>query len=140
MFGNAYQVHISKLEVAQRKSLRIVAGLPPLSHSDPIFYNLKLLKVKDIYDYNLGVYMHKNIGKFESYLRENPYDTRSGDQYNPVTHRLTLTQNQSIKHQALILWNNITLDIRQCPSLASFKYKYRSSLISKYSEFSGSSE
>ena len=133
VFGKAFQVHIIKLEVAQRKCVRIVAGLPPLSHSNSIFYDLKLLKFKDIYNYNLGVYMYKNIGKFDSYIRQSPYDTRSNDQYNPTTHRLTLTQNQSIKYQALILWNDISSDIRLCPSLSSFKYNYRSSLISKYS-------
>ena len=134
VFGNTFQAHIHKLEVAQKKCVRIVAGLPPLSHTDPIFYNLKLMKFKDIYNYNLGVYMFKNIGNFESSFRVNPYQTRSGDYYASPLHRLTLTQNLSIQYQGPIIWENIPVHIRQCPSIASFKHNYRSFLISRYSE------
>ena len=134
VFGKTFQAHIYKLEVAQRKCIRIIAGLPPLSHSDPIFCNLRLMKFKDIYKYQLGVYMFKNIGSFESSFRVNPYNTRSGDYYAPGLHRLTLTQNQSIQYQGPIVWEEIPLAIKQCPSLASFKYNYRSHLISGYNE------
>ena len=91
------------------------------------------MKFKDIYNYQLGVYMFKNISSFDSSFRVNPYQTRSGDYYAPGLHRLTLTQNQSIQYQGLTVWEEIPLHIRQCPSLSSFKYNYRSSLISKYS-------
>ena len=134
VFGNTFQAHIHKLEVAQKKCIRIVAGLPPLSHTDPIFCNLKLMKFKDIYNYHLGVYMFKNIGNFESSFRVNPYQTRSGDYYASPLLRLTLTQNQSIQYQGPIIWEDIPLHIRQCPSIASFKHNYRSFLISRYSE------
>ena len=134
VFGKAFQAHVKKLEILQRKCVRIVAGLPPLSHSNPIFYNLKLMKFIDIYNYNLGVYMFKNIGNFESNFRVNPYLTRSGDHYAPNFQRLSLTQNQSIKFQAPKLWYQIPLEIRQCRSLTSFKKRYRSFLINKYIE------
>ena len=78
--------------------------------------------------------MFKNIGSFESSFRINPYQTHSGDYYAPGLHRLTLIQNQSIQYQGPIVWEEIPLPIRQCPSLASFKYNYRSYLISGYNE------
>ena len=134
VFGKTFPTHIYKLEIAQKKCIRIVAGLPPLSHTDPIFCNLKLMKFQDIYNYHLGVHMYKNIGNFESSFRVNPYQTRSGDYYTPGHHRLTLTRNQSIRYQGPIAWEGIPLNIRQCPSLASFKYNYRSHLLSNYSE------
>ena len=91
-------------------------------------------RVKDIYKYNLGVYMFKNIGNFESSFRVNPYLTRSGDYYAPNFQRLSITQNQSIKFQAPYLWSRIPIEIKQCRSLASFKKRYKSYLINKYIE------
>ena len=109
--------------------MRIVAGQPLLSHTDPIFEDLKLMKFKDIYKYNLGVYMYKNIDKFAANFTINPYSTRSGDHYDPDFHRLSLTFNQSIMVQAPTLWNSIPLDLRNLPSIKSFKKNYRKFLL-----------
>jgi len=94
IFGNAATIHLSKLEIVQKKAVRIVAMQPRLSHTNPLFSCLRLLKVSDQCKYNLGIYMWKNIDKFT--LRVNTNNTRSGDYYAPPYHRLSLTKYQSI--------------------------------------------
>ena len=123
IFGNAYQCHINQLEIAQKKCIRIIANQPPLSHTDPLFVELKLLKIPDIYKSNLGSCMYKNIDKFSSQIRPNIYSTRIT--YAPLFQNSTLTQNQSIKYQAPILWNLIPLEIRNSPSFLSFKRRLK---------------
>ena len=133
IFGNAATVHLSKLEVAQKRAVRIVAMQPRLSHTNPIFSCLRLLKVSDQYKYNLGIYMWKNIDKFT--LRVNINNTRSGDYYAPPYHRLSLTKYQSIYYQAPLNWEKISLTIRGSPSLNTFKKKYKNSLLSSYENY-----
>ena len=132
IFGNAAGTHISPLEIAQKKAIRIVANQPPRSHTNPIFSSLKILKISDLYKYNLGIYMWKNEINFAQYFQINLYNTRSGDHYVPSVQRLTLAQNQSIYHQVLLNWHDIPLDIKSSPSLVGFKRKYKSHLISYY--------
>ena len=134
IFGNASSTHLSPLIVAQKKAVRIVAKEPPLSHTNPIFFNLKLLKVPDFYRYNLGIYMWKNIGIFENNFWINTHNTRSGDHYDPAFYRLTLTQRQSIIYQAPENWRDITDPIINSPSLKTFKRNYKQFLISSYQD------
>ena len=112
--------------------MRIVAKQPPLSHTKPLFSNLKLLKLSDLFIYNLGVYMWKNIRVFEPYFRVNLNNTRSGNYYTSAYHRLTLTQNQSIFYQAPANWHNIPLSIKYSNSISNFKKKYKNHLLSSY--------
>merc|ERR1712126_298991 len=92
IFGNAYQTHLGKLEVAQKKCVRIIANENPYAHSDPIFSHLKLLKLSDRYKLNLGIYMYKNLDTFSRASDRHNYSTRFGDNnFPPVFQRLTLT-------------------------------------------------
>ena len=132
IFGNAFPTHLTPLVVAQKKAVRIVANKPPLSHTDPIFFNLKLLKLFDFYKYNLGVYMWRNIGKFEQNFHINIHNTRSGDHYEPGYQRLLLTQNNSIYYQAPLNWCEIPDPIIFSRSLQIFKRSYKKSILDSY--------
>ena len=132
VFGNCFLAHISSLFISQKKAVRIITNNPPLTHTNPLFLDLKILKVSDLYKYNLAIYMYKNMDKFHDNFRINPANTRSGNYYVPSSRRLTQTRNQSIMHQAPIIWENIPTFVKNSVSLASFKRKYKSYLISLY--------
>ena len=134
IFGNAYPSHIDQLKIAQKKCIRIIAKEPPYAHCNPIFNSFNLLKLADIYKYNLGIYMYKNIDRFSGNLYQNPYSTRSGSYYIPLRQRLTLTSNQSVKVQALSNWNAIPDVVKNSLSVVSFKRKYKKHLLDSYNE------
>ena len=134
LFGNASYTHLSSLVIAQKKAIRIVANQPYRSHTNPIFLFLNLLKVADIYKYQLGIYMWKNEVNFEQNFRINLHNTRSGDHYVPSRQRLTRTFNQSIMYQAPNNWQDIPVTIINSPSLSSFKRNFKSHLISLYQD------
>ena len=69
------------LEVAQKKCIRIIANVNPRTHSEPIFYDLDILKVRDVYKFNLGSYMFKNAGNYFSSISNHNYMTRSGTEF-----------------------------------------------------------
>ena len=133
IFGNAYDTHIHSLEVAQRKCIRIVAKQQLQAHTNRFFSEFKLLKFKDIYKWNLGIYMYKHRNSFET--NNNLHGTRSSLNYfRPVFQRLNLTQSQSISYQAPSNWNAIPVDIQNLPSVSLFKRKYKLFLLSNYIE------
>ena len=132
IFGNAPYTHLSSLVIAQKKAIRIVANQPFRSHTNPIFLSLNMLKVYDIYKYNLGIYMWKNESYFAENFRINLHNTRSGDHYVPSPQRLTRAYNQSIMCQAPQNWYNIPIPVKSSTSLNSFKKNYKSFLISNY--------
>ena len=134
-FGGAYDSHIKTLEIAQRKCIRVVGNQGVLSHCNPIFYRLKILKFKDLYNLNLGIYMFKHMSDFENnVVITHNYETRNRNAYIPEFQELTLTQRQSIRHQVPNNWNSIPENIRNSPSLFIFKRKYREYLLSSYME------
>ena len=133
IFGNVYESHLKPLNVAQKKCIRIISNESPLAHTAPLFARLKMLKFKDIYNFNLGTYMYKNLDKFSGFQTSHSYLTRTGrDRYVPSFQRLTLTRNQSIYFQVPKNWNSIPDDVKNAPSLSSFKNRYKAYLISHY--------
>ena len=132
LFGHAYDTHLKVLEVAQKKSVRVIANENYFAHTNPIFIDLKILKFKDIYKHKVGIYMYKNIDSFSRHLPSHDYETRSGNSLNAVNQRLTLTQRQSLQFQGPIIWNSIPDNIRNAPSLNIFKKQYKQFLLSSY--------
>ena len=131
-FGGAYETHLKTLEVAQRKCVRVVGNQSYFSHTNPIFSCLKILKFKDIYKYNLGIYMYKNLENFTIRSSLHNYETRSRDSYDTLFQRLTLTRRQSLEFKGPENWNSIPLYIKVAPSLDIFKKSYKEYLVSLY--------
>ena len=59
VWGSAANVHLEPLINLQKKLVRIVSKSGYLDHTEPIFNNLKLLKVKQIYDLNCAKFMYQ---------------------------------------------------------------------------------
>ena len=132
IFGNSYQSHLNSLEISQRKCIRTIYNTSFLAHTDPIFADLKILKFKDIYRLNLGVFVFKNKISFMELLSHHEYNTRSNNSLNPSTQRLTLTQRQSVKYQASLTWNQIPTSIKNSNSLRQFRKKFKDHIILSY--------
>ena len=122
-FGAACDTHLRPLEVAQRKCVRVIGNQPYFAHTNPIFSRLKILKFKDVY---------RCIDRFSNRRSLHDYETRSGDLYDSVFQRLTLTQRQSLEYQGPKNWNSIPIYIKVAPSLNIFKNRYKEYLISLY--------
>ena len=132
IFGCAFDSLILPLEIAQRKCIRVVCSANTRCSSGPLFISLETLKFRDIYKYQLGIYMYKNpqIGTPSNAIHS--YQTRTSFLI-PAFQRLLLTQRQSVSFQGPSLWNIIPSDIKDAPSLRNFKYKLKQYLILKYS-------
>ena len=132
IFGRAYDIYVYSLEVAQRRSVRAICGESSRAHSNQLFLNLGILKFKDLYKYNLGIYMYKRKHALSQYETSHTYGTRGRNLSTPLFQRLTLTQRQSVKYQLPKNWNTIPSFIVNSQSLNSFKRNYEKYLVSLY--------
>jgi len=132
IFGGSYDSHLSPLEVAQRKCIRVICCVDQLTTSNPLFSILEILKFRDLYRYHLGIHMYKNpeIGIHSNTIHN--YETRSSF-IIPAFQRLVLSQRQSVAFQGPSLWNLIPNDVKEARSLAIFKSRYKKYLILQYS-------
>ena len=129
VWGSAANVHLEPLINLQKKLVRIVSKSGYLDHTEPIFNNLKLLKVKQIYDLNCDKFMYqcynnKNYYYFKDKLITNgdfhDYDTRNRDLLRKPFGRLQQFKNSFINN-GIDLWNILPDNTKEAPTRDIFK-------------------
>ena len=129
-YGGAYDTHLNRLLLLQKRAIRIICGESFIAHTDPLFYRTRILKIHDMYRLNIAAYMFeaRHSGNYD---RTHRYPTRSFNDLVPSHARLTVTQN-SINVCGPNIWNSIPQEIRDLPTLSIFKNNYKNYLISLY--------
>ena len=61
VWGFTYPTYINKIEILQKRVVRIIDNQHRLAHSDPIFKDLSILKIKDIARHQLITIMHNKL-------------------------------------------------------------------------------
>ena len=59
VWGNTYQSYLDPLIKIQKRAIRVIASEKRLSHTEPLFKKLKLLKLKEIHAYVVQLFMFK---------------------------------------------------------------------------------
>ena len=63
LWGNALQKYISKLERVQKKAIRAITRSKFNAPSSPVFRELNILKLRDLYKLNVGTFLYKFVYK-----------------------------------------------------------------------------
>ena len=58
VWGSTYPTNLNRLILLQKRTVRIVNKKPFDAHTDPLFRDLKFLKIVDIYSLHLGKLMY----------------------------------------------------------------------------------
>ena len=111
-----------------RKRVRISQGVPPRTHTEPLFSELNILKATNLYKYSIALFMYKlNCSKlpgiFPMFVLNHEihkYETRQSDHFHIPTCRTNLSR-MSIKYQGPIIWNEISSNIDIDCSIGTFK-------------------
>ena len=128
---NTFSTHLIPLEMLQRKALRIINRSAYNSHTNVLFYNNKILKLRDLNFYFQSIFMYNsNTSDFHSNHTHNTRHSRSN--LVPVFQRTTRTQ-QSLSYSGPKIWNQIPIEIRLLPTVHQFKKKLKDYLVEKYS-------
>ena len=139
-WGNTYQTCLDKLFLLQKKALRIVFNLHIRAHTDALFLEHNILKLKDLYSFQLGQFMFKynnnHLPKiFNNSFHRNShvhkYPTRRSNEFHLPLLRTVLAQNTFV-YTGPRLWNNLDNCLKESPKFITFKYKLRKHLLSTY--------
>ena len=140
VWGNTHQYLLEKILLLQKKCLRIIFNLNPLAHTDELFFENKILKVNEIYSFQLGQFMFKFNNKkapqiFDNIFHRNDtvhnYPTRRSNEFHLPLLRTILAQNTFV-YTGPKFWNGLDHTTTDSNTICSFKYKLKKSLLSSY--------
>ena len=141
VWGLTYDTHIKPIYILQKKVVRAIAFTNFTSPSSPIFSDLKILKLYDLFHLKLFLFVYESVNRispsvfhnfFEILSDVHQHDTRQarkGDIF--MTRHNTLQYGErSIRYTGAKSWNNIPFNIKQSPSVTSFRRQVKLHLFS----------
>ena len=102
IWGGTFPTHLNRLTILQKRIIRIITGSEYLAHTNDLFYNNSLLKLPEIYEYFVLIYMFKNLNTFPTFQTS----TRTSDNLRIDFHRLSVSRN-SIAYNGPTFWNTL---------------------------------
>ena len=132
IWGCAFPTHIQPLIIQQKRIIRTIANAGYRDHTDPLFKRLKLLKIQDIYHFNLGTYMLHARSRDE-YPTQTYMQTRGTHRARSALHLYTTTQH-AVSYAGPTFWNSLPLDLRTITSYKRFRKSLKDHLLNQYGE------
>lgn len=134
--------HIQSLFLMQKKIIRTCTNSLWLAHTDPLFADLKTLKIHDIYTFQTAQFMYSyfhdlipphilDTDYFLSNKDIHSYDTRFSSDLRIRKTNTKLAEN-TLKIQGALLWNTLNNYLKQSPSIAVFKHRLKDLLLDTY--------
>ena len=149
LYGNilwsaASQSHLNKLFTKQKKAIRLIMKKQRHTHTNPLFYKLKLLKLNDICKLNTLIFIFKSLNNLVYSTLHFQIRIVAGYQLRNNGNQLQVPFSRYNYVKAFIrirgpnLWNTIPLAIRESRTLMTFKRKIKFLYIDSYSEWAKS--
>ena len=130
-------VRLDKIFKIQKRYVRMMTFSDFRAHSGPLFKQLSIMSVYDLYKYQLAIFMFKNANgmipathrfKFELNSDLHDYNTRNKSNYHMFHCRTKCRQNIALE-LGLRLWNSLPHQIISIPLLIPFKRSIRAFIL-----------
>ena len=140
LWGNAYQKHIQKLEVVQKKAIRAITGAKYNDASSPLFRHLKIMKFKDLHDMYIQHFVYefvndslpKSLSHIFEYNRDiHRHNTRHSNDPRPLK-AISDIMRRSLLCRGPILWIDLNIDIRNSRTKHIFKKRVMQNYLQTY--------
>ena len=120
-WGNANASLLKRMTILQKRAIRTISGSKYNSHTNPLFKNLKLLTLEDLFQLECcKIYAKYCLGNLPQYIshqldanvNSHPYPTRSNLDALPPLIR-TKKEEQLIAYKVAKAWNSLPLNIKK---------------------------
>ena len=128
VWGGASKTLIRCIVVSQKFIVRSIVGANRRASTGPIFNELGILSLEEIYAYMCGLYVYKSLCSQEqifTYATHHHATRSSLMNLLEVPHLYCYHSKQSIRYAGVAAFNQIPLEIRQTLTYTSFKRKYK---------------
>jgi len=141
VWGNASQIYISSLFKLQKRAVRIINSAEYYANNEPIYKELKMLKLSHVYIYSILVFLFKVIKDslsdiFNELFKFNynivARQTRQSNKFHVPVCRTRLYE-KTIKFQGVKHWNHLSTLIKYDCSLQSYKKRIKIYLFANFS-------
>jgi hypothetical protein len=133
-------IHINKLETIQKRAIRIINNKVYNSHTEPLFRQNEILKVRDLYKFQNALFAHDykhNIipHSFQTYFTEHNQNITNSRNPDHIFRLIPRTKFSSLLpvHQVPIIWNSLGNDMLSIQNRNMFKFKVKKLFINSYS-------
>ena len=126
----------------QKKAVRLITFSSFDAHSIPLFKKLSILKMNDLVEYYVAIFMFKYNNNllppvfqnfFVSVSNIPKYQTRSATKENfSIPKAKTNCGKFNIRFRGAKTWNAIEESLRKVGSLKKFKYNFKTTAIKSY--------
>lgn len=140
IWGDSCKLYLDKLTKLQKWAIRTVSCSHYRCHTPPLFGQLKILTLEDMYTLDLGVFMYRYSANhlpisFNNYFVKRSevhnYATRHCDNYN-LTKNKKAFSDHSVRTRGPHLWNSLPSSLKKANSVNHFRNKFKQSLVSSY--------
>ena len=139
IWGNTYITNLNGITILPKKVIRIICGKPRLEHTNPLFYEMKMLKFIDIIEYLTAIIIYKayhtmlpyNIQSMFQYSTKIAYNTRQKHVFKEKYARTTL-KSMCVSIIGVKRWNKMNSKIIYTKSIHLFKNNYKNFILNKY--------
>ena len=144
-WGGAPGYILDPLIILHKKIIRIITNSEFRCHTPPLFFDLKLLTIKDIYSLKLAISLHNfqndkytGSNNFIPLQNVHSHNTRLSNKNNYYQHQTSTNLAKSTYSSAAIrFWRSIPENIKSS-SLPVFKIKLKEILINSYNQSTSS--
>ena len=128
VWGRSGKTVLKLLTKTQNRLVRIITSSGYRTNTESLYQNIKVLKVPEIYDYAIGVFMYKLYHGYMPSIFQcmfvvnratREYGTRQKDHYKVPKFKLQVVKN-SVRYRSVIIWNMILQNIDIATSLQTF--------------------
>ena len=128
VWGNTFKTYIKKLETVQKKIVRVITLSEYNAHTTPLFRELKIMSIIQLYQYFSCVHIYKCMKCIVPKLFWDDFIV-SKTKRNPFNLQPKFYSKKictiSIRHGGAKVWNKLPRVIQNAKSIQSFKYNMR---------------
>ena len=139
IWGHSANYLVERVLKLQKRAIRIISNSKPFSHTAELFKKLKILKVSQIVELQEAIFMYlyfkkilpKNVNEiFKLNNSVHTYNTRAKNKIRLPLLKYEFSR-KTIKFTGTKCWNKIPENIKEMPTLSSFKRNFKIYLLSQ---------
>ena len=137
-YGSCKGKSLKQLCNLLKKSMRIVCNKKYISHTDPLFGSLEILKFHDLYNLNVSAFMYQYLHKKLPPSFNNMFTPLVAAK-RTLNYRLERTKTKRLESLPKVVfprtWNEIDFETKSSKNIRTFKQKIFVEAITKYNSF-----
>ena len=140
VWANNYNTTLHPRVILQKKAVRIIHRVGYRDHTNPLFIQSKLLKLKDMVEFQTVQVLYKAKNKLLPLNIQKLFTERVGvhSLRGKCNFRVTMVRTKRksfcISVCGVKLWNSLNVELKECPNIQQFKKRYKECIFTRYRE------